>query len=193
MTTAAATQRLAVITGSVREGRFAPTVTDWFAEEARTHGHFEVDVIDLAEVELPYALGEQRPEGLAAVGARLAAADAFVMVTPEYNHAYPASLKHLIDWHYAEWQAKPVGFVSYGGLAGGLRAVEALRPVLNELHAAPIRDVVSFHGVWEQFGEDGRLKEGSGATAAAKTMLDRLVWWSTALGEARARRPYDAV
>ncbi|MGK5632894.1 NADPH-dependent FMN reductase [Streptomyces sp. URMC 123] len=192
MSTTPETMRLAVVIGSVREGRFGPTVARWFVEEAHQHGQFEVDVIDLAEEELPEILSEQRPPGMATLGRRLAEADAFVMVTPEYNHAYPASLKHLIDWHYAEWQAKPVGFVSYGGLAGGLRAVEALRPVLNELHAAPIRDVVSFHNPWDAFGDDGRLTDPAGPNAAAKVMLDRLGWWSSALREARAKHPYGA-
>jgi hypothetical protein len=74
------------------------------------------------------------------------AADAFVVVTPEYNHSYPASLKHAIDMAHGEWNTKPVAFVSYGGISGGLRAVEALRLVFAELHATTIRDTVSFHG-----------------------------------------------
>ena len=127
-----------------------------------------------------------------AARARLAAADAFVIVTPEYNHSYPASLKTLIDWHFTEWQAKPVAFVSYGGLAGGLRAVEHLRGVLAELHAVTVRDTVSFHQAWERFGPDSRPVDPAECTTAAKTMLDQLVWWARALREARTARPYVA-
>src|SRR5690606_34993089 len=119
-------------------------------------------------------------------------ADAFVIVTPEYNHSYPASLKTLIDWHFTEWQAKPVAFVSYGGLAGGLRAVEHLRGVLAELHAVTVRDTVSFHQAWERFGPDSRPVDAAESTTAAKTMLDQLVWWARALREARTARPYVA-
>ncbi|TQS46583.1 NADPH-dependent FMN reductase [Cryptosporangium phraense] len=190
--------KLLIIVGSVREGRFGPRVASWFASQV--DGQFEVDVLDLADVSLPDALP---PNGMAlrdvagrapemqALAARLAAADAFVVVTPEYNHSFPASLKHLIDWHFTEWQAKPIGFVSYGGHGGGLRAVEQLRLVFAELHAATIRDTVSFDRHWERFS-DGPLVDAAGPNAAAKVLLDELAWWSRALAEARAVRPYEA-
>jgi NAD(P)H-dependent FMN reductase len=113
------------------------------------------------------------------------------VVTPEYNHSFPASLKNVLDWHHTEWQAKPVGFVSYGGLSGGLRAVEQLRPVFAELHAVTVRDAVSFHMAWERFGEDGAPKDDA-SVAAAKVLLDQLGWWGNALREARAKTPYGS-
>ncbi|MEV6655067.1 NAD(P)H-dependent oxidoreductase [Streptomyces sp. NPDC051219] len=189
--------RVAVIVGSVREGRFGPVVSNWFVDRAAEHGGFEVDVVDLAEADLPVVLpsfgGEPSPEAAAAVGAvttRLAAADAFVVVTPEYNHSYPASLKNVIDWHDEEFHAKPVAFVSYGGLSGGLRAVEHLRQVFAELHAVTIRNTISFHNAGAQFGEDGRPKDNGPADAAAKILLDQLDWWARSLNEARDKRPY---
>src|SRR5690606_4522216 len=123
---------------------------------------------------------------------RIDAADGFVIVTPEYNHAYPASLKQALDIPGREWRAKPVAFVSYGGLSGGLRAVEQLRPVISELHAVPIRDTVSFHLAHRQFDESGELRDEEPAGRAAATMLDQLVWWSESLRQARANRPYLA-
>nr|BFE73740.1 hypothetical protein GCM10020092_070410 [Actinoplanes digitatis] len=121
--------RLVVIIGSVREGRFGPVVAAWVADRARAHGGFDVDVIDLAGVDIPLALltappkfaGDDypRPEGMKDVTRRLAEADAFLIVTPEYNHSYPASLKALIDWHFTQWTAKLAAFVSYGGAADG--------------------------------------------------------------------------
>ncbi|GLU48679.1 hypothetical protein Nans01_30300 [Nocardiopsis ansamitocini] len=117
-------------------------------------------------------------------------AEAFVVVTPEYNHSFPSSLKSLLDWQRTPWQAKPVGFVSYGGLAGGLRAVEQLRPIFSELHAVTVRDVVSFHMAWDLFDENGDLKDPEGSSAAAKILLDQLAWWGLALREAREKRPY---
>lgn len=192
---------LAVIVGSVREGRFGPVVSGWFAEEARQYGEFEVDVIDLAEAEheLPIAFpefGAPLPPTVQAVHSglsrRLEAADAFVIVTPEYNHSFPAPLKNTIDWFRDEWRAKPAGFVSYGGMAGGQRAVEQLRQVFAELHAVTVRETLSFHMAWQRFDEDGRPRDAEGSSAAAKGMLRQLQWWASALREARAKTPYGS-
>ncbi|MFJ1765655.1 NADPH-dependent FMN reductase [Amycolatopsis sp. NPDC088138] len=187
--------RVAVIVGSVREGRFGPVVADWLAGVARDHGGFDVEVVDLAEPDLPLAMPAFGSEPAAEVVAevakvtpRLEAADAFVVVTPEYNHSYPASLKNAIDWHRSEWSAKPVGFVSYGGISGGLRAVEHLRAVFAELHAVTIRETVSFHGAHTRFADGVPTDEG--AAVAAKALLDQLEWWARSLAEARAARAY---
>ncbi|GHA87164.1 NADPH-dependent FMN reductase [Streptomyces chryseus] len=191
---AAAPLRLAVIVASNREGRFAPVVTEWFLSRAAEHDDLDVDVIDVARVDLPTALSFSPSDDvkavLADVSPRLAAADAFVVVTPEYNHSFPAALKNLIDWHGSEWHAKPVGFVSYGGMSGGLRAVEQLRQVFAEMHATTIRETVSFHGAWSHFDVDGRHKDPSGAETAAKALLNQLTWWARALRDARSVRPY---
>ncbi|MEU3711271.1 NADPH-dependent FMN reductase [Streptomyces catenulae] len=187
--------RLALINSSVREGRFGPTVTNWVNSLAKERDDLQVDLIDLADHTLPYELSPnpraEVAETLAKVSPRLADADVFLVVTPEYNHSFPASLKSLIDWHRTEWGAKPVGFVSYGGLAGGLRSVEQLRTVFAELHAVTVRDVVSFHNCWGQFDETGALKDPTAAIAAATTLFDQLVWWGLALREAREKRPYS--
>jgi NAD(P)H-dependent FMN reductase len=187
--------RLVVVIASRREGRFGPTVANWFVEQVRGRGDLDLDVLDLAESALPDQLGgygTPAPAAVAAVTPRLAAADAFVVVTPEYNHSYPASVKTLIDWHFSEWQAKPVGFVSYGGMSGGLRAVEHLRGVFAEVHAVTVRETVSFHGAWDRFGPDARPVDPAECAAAAKAMLDQLAWWAHALREARSTRPYLA-
>ncbi|MFF8608911.1 NADPH-dependent FMN reductase [Streptomyces sp. NPDC015346] len=193
--------KLAVIVGSVREGRFGPVVSQWFTEQATQYGQFDVEVIDVAEQPLPLVLGpvppamaapEDRPAELLPLAAKLEEADAFVVVTPEYNHSFPASLKNLIDWHFTQWRAKPVGFVSYGGGAGGARAVEQLRQVFAELHAVTVRDSLAFSNYWEQFGEDGSWQAAEGADGAAKILLDQLNWWGQALHDARAKVPYAA-
>lgn len=186
--------RLAIIIGSVREGRFGPTVASWIADQAAAHGGFDVDVIDLADYDIPLRLpaaspkyaGDSypRPDGMAGLTDALDAADAFIVVTPEYNHSYPAGLKHAIDVVHGGWARKPVGFVSYGGISGGLRAVEHLRPVFAELHATTIRETVSFamaHGAFE--GDTPIDREG--AELAAKVLLDDLAWWARALRNAR--------
>lgn len=194
--TATATQklRIAVIVGSTREGRFGPTVSDWFVPLAEQHGDFEVDVIDLAGLELPVVQPgwrTARTPALNELAARVGAADGFVVITPEYNHSFPGHLKLFIDLHRDEWKAKAVAFVSYGGVGGGLRSVEHLRQVFGELHCAPIRDGVSFHGAWDHFGEGGPAHDAQGAAGAAKTMLDQLAWWSQTLRDGRTSRPYS--
>ncbi|WP_327684161.1 NADPH-dependent FMN reductase [Streptomyces sp. NBC_00467] len=193
--------RLAVIIGSVREGRFGPVVARWFAEQAQQHGAFTVDVIDLADTPLPLELPPVppalepdmvRPDGMAGLTRRLGAADAVVVVTPEYNRSFPASLKAAVDWHYTQWQAKPVGFVGYSGGSGGILAMEQLRQVFGELHAHTLRDVVSFPRYYLLFDQDGTLKEPEGPAGAAKVMLDRLLWWGSVLRDARRERPFAA-
>lgn len=188
--------RLAVIVASNREGRFGPVIADWFLGRTVERDDFTVDVVDLAEVDLPTSLsynpGPAARAELAKVSPVLAAADAFVVLTPEYNHSFPATLKSLIDWHYTEWQAKPVGFVSYGGMSGGLRAVEQLRQVYAEMHAVTVRDTVSFHNAHGHFDEDGRHKDPTGPDAAAKSMLDQIAWWAHALRSAKSAHPYAA-
>ncbi|MEV6164007.1 NAD(P)H-dependent oxidoreductase [Streptomyces sp. NPDC052052] len=185
---------VAVVLASNREGRLAPVVANWFLSHTVGHPGLATDLIDIAELDLPVALSH-RPDDdaqsrLAPVSARLARADAFVVITPEYNHSYPAPLKNLIDWHRAEWQAKPVAFVSYGGVSGGLRAVEHLRQVFAELHGVGIRDTVSFHNAGALFDEEGRPRDPAGCDAAARKLLDQLVWWGRALRDAKAAHPY---
>jgi len=182
--------RIALIYGSTRQGRFCDKVAEWAAGQIRTAGKYTVDVIDPAVV-LPQPGKEDTGQpGSASLWQRMADADAFVVVTPEYNHGYPAALKSLIDSVGAEWQAKPVAFVSYGGVSGGLRAVEQLRLVFAELHAVTIRDSVSFAGAWEQFDETGKLRQPEKAGRSMATLLARLHWWAVALRNARGSIPY---
>jgi NAD(P)H-dependent FMN reductase len=182
--------RLAILIASTRKGRFAPTVAKWFDGEARKYEGLDVDLIDLAEVALPQVLGETPGPAAEAIAARLDEAEAFVVVTPEYNHSFPAPLKNLIDWHNREWQAKPVGFVSYGGRSGGLRAVEQLRQIFAELHAVTVRDTVSFHDARSHFDSDGRPINPDAFGSAARSMLHQIVWWGRALRDAKLVRPF---
>ncbi|HEX5087366.1 MAG TPA: NAD(P)H-dependent oxidoreductase [Nocardioides sp.] len=192
--------KLVIIIGSVRAGRFGPTVATWVADRAGEHGGFDVELVDLADVEIPLALpavsakeagaSYPRPETMQQVTDRLDAADAFVVVTPEYNHSYPASLKALIDWHYDQWAAKPVAFVSYGAAAGGRHAVIHLENVLTELHAVTIRDGLSFPNYFLSWA-DGAPQDQQ-AQVLAKTMFEHLDWWSQSLRAARATAPYPS-
>ncbi|MEU1396394.1 NAD(P)H-dependent oxidoreductase [Micromonospora zamorensis] len=190
--------KLVVIVGSVREGRFGPVVASWVADQIQAHGGFDGDLVDLAGVDIPLVLpaaspkfaGDDypRPEGMKDVTRKLSEADAFIIVTPEYNHSYPASLKALIDWHFTQWTAKPVAFVSYGGAAGGRHAVLHLENVLTELHAVTIRDGLAFPNYFTAW-EDGAPLDAA-AAGYAKTLLEQLSWWAQALRAARIAAPY---
>src|SRR5215475_1789314 len=167
-----------LIYGSARQGRFCDTIVRWTEKELGTNGKFSVELIDPVAHSRAARHKAHEPEGLAADGngyrslrAQLDDADAFVVVTPEYNHGYPAALKELIDSTGEEWHAKPVAFVSYGGVSGGIRAVEQLRQVFAELHVVSIRDSVSFQDAWQLFDADGRPAEPERRSAQMSRML----------------------
>lgn len=176
---------VAVIVASTREGRHAPVVAEWLLGEMADRPHLAPDVVDLAEIDLPARMPSTRHPDVDALRRRIDQADAFIVVTPEYNHSYPASLKHAVDLVGAEWRRKPVAFVSYGGISGGLRAVEHLRGVFAELQAVAIRETVSFHGPWSWFGPDGRPVDTTSSRRAVTAMLDDLAWWATTLQRGR--------
>jgi len=180
--------RLAVIVGSVRNGRRGPTVANWFAGRAALREEVDLDLVDVADYQHPSDMsGHPDSQRFAS---HIEAADAVVIVTPEYNHSFPGPLKTAIDSVGPAFRGKPVAFVSYGGMAGGLRSVEALRLVFAEMHAATVRDTVSFHNPWGEFDENGALRNPEQAEAAATRLLDQLAWWASALRTARDASPY---
>ncbi|MCF2527557.1 NADPH-dependent FMN reductase [Yinghuangia soli] len=174
--------RLAVIVGSTREGRTGDKVAGWFAEHAAGRAGLAPTVIDLADFAFPARYPERPTADMAGFCAAVADAEAYVVVTPEYNRSYPASLKQAVDYAYEEWRTKPVGFVSYGYKARGLYAVEHLRQVFAELHTVTMRDAVALDLAAETVPD----------AQDADALLDQLTWWGLALREARASRPYVA-
>jgi len=176
--------RIALIVGSVRATRLADCLLTWLELRLATVDWLTVDVIDLADVELPAQ--DLAPGGGTSISDRLRAADGFLVLTPEYNHSFPGSLKNAIDWHRDEWARKPVAFVSYGAGSGGIRAVEQLRLVFAELHATTVRNAVHLSQPWERLTEDGRFDGDPAAVAALEATLDDLRWWASALRPARA-------
>lgn len=183
--------QLALIIASTREGRFGPTIAQWFAGEVEEADAFNLDIIDLALIEVP-TQPFAASEAAVRLRERIAAADAIVIVTPEYNHSFPGTLKNAIDVARNEWFAKPIAFVSYGGMAGGLRAVEHLRLVFAELHAVTIRETVSFHNAHKAFRADGNRHDKRASQEAAARMQRQLTWWAAALRSARTTSPYPA-
>jgi len=187
--------RIAVVVGSVRTDRFCTTPSQWIADQAAKWDNVEVDLIDLADHQCPTVLNGNDPdaglpEPVKALGERLKRADAFIVVSPVYNRSYPAALKNAIDWFYSEWQLKPVGLVSYGGITGGLHAIEHLRVVFGEFNAVVLRDSIMFANFWDKFDHDGRPVDIEGTDKLAGSLIGQLTWWARSLREAQEKRKY---
>jgi NAD(P)H-dependent FMN reductase len=185
--------------GSTRPGRAGLPIGEWFAERARRHGAFEIDLADLAEQRLPLLdephhprLGQYTQEHTRAWSRRVQAADAVVLVTPEYNHGYPAALKNALDYLHAEWRDKPVGFVSYGGAAAGTRAVQQLKPVVAALRMVTVFEAVHVPRHADLIDDGGRFRATEALDAAARAMLDAVARLSQALLPLRAAVPVSA-
>jgi NAD(P)H-dependent FMN reductase len=186
-----------VIAGSTREGRFSDKAAMWIAEEIKKQKEeVSVEVLDLRDYEMPFfneavsPAFKQEPyknEAVARFTKKIEEGDAFVIVTPEYNHGTSGVLKNAFDWVYPEWNNKTVAFVSYGSV-GGARAVEQLRQSAIELQMAPIREAVHIPG--EQyfpvvFGK-GEVKDLlASQSKKAEVMIHQLMWWARALKNAR--------
>jgi NAD(P)H-dependent FMN reductase len=181
--------RVAVIVGSVRTGRFGTHVGEW-VHRTLTAKDIDADVVDLVDLTFPHTMAAH-PD-VASFAERIGLADAVVVITPEYNHSYPGPLKTAVDALRDEWYAKPVAFVSYGGMAGGLRAVEALRLVFAELHTVTVRETVSLHNPWGPAADPTVDYPGADATGALHTMMRQLLWWAEALRTARRTEPYPS-
>ncbi|CAN5560068.1 NAD(P)H-dependent oxidoreductase [soil metagenome] len=180
--------KLIVVIASTRPGRVGKPVADWFVAEARKHGEFEVEVADLAEIALPFMDEPNHPrlrdythQHTKDFSARIDAGDAFVFVTPEYNYGYTAPLKNAIDYLHYEWQYKPVGFVSYGGVAAGTRAAQMLKQVVTTLKMTPLFEAVSIPFVAQFLGDEGEIQPNEVMENAAPAMLDEMVRVEAAL------------
>jgi len=184
-----------LIVASTRRRRRGRPIAGWFASVAAARDDLTVEITDLAELSLPL-LAEATPPMDATSrdpvardwSDTVAAADGYVVVTPEYNHGYPGALKNAIDQLYPAWTYKPIAFVGYGGFSGGARAVEQLRLVAVELRMVPIRDEVNLRLVGLVADERGFPTDELYAKRAA-AMIDELVWWTKVTKEGRARFP----
>lgn len=178
---------LAIVVASTRPGRVGPAFGAWTADAARRHGGFAVDLVDLGEVGLPMFDEPGHParrqyvhDHTKAWSARVEAADAFVFVTPEYNNFPPPSLVNALDFLVHEWAYKPAAFVSYGGLSGGLRSVQAVKPLLAALKVVPLNEAVTVP-FFNQHVADGVFTATETHETSARTMLDELLRWEAAL------------
>lgn len=180
---------LQIIVCSTRPGRKGPAIAQWAAERARAHGRFTVEVVDLADFDLPILdavkhprFGEYESEATKRWSASVARADAYVFVTPEYDFSMPAALLNALQLIYHEWTYKPLAFVSYGGESGGLRSVQMTKQVVTTFKMVPIVETVAVHLVAQHYDETTATFTATEAHAKkAAAMLDELHRWAVAL------------
>ena len=185
--------KIGIILGSTRPGRNGEQVAKWVYDVASRRDDAEFELVDLLDYPLPHldeplppSFGNYRNEHAKQWASKIASFDGFVIVTPEYNHGPSGVLKNALDYLYAEWNNKAVGFVSYGA-AGGVRAVEHLRLVAGELQMADVRQQVAL-SLLTDFENFSVLRAGEYSLAALNTMLDQLVAWTNALAPLRQFR-----
>jgi len=183
---------IAIVIGSTRPGRKADAVAHWVYEIAKKRNDAEFEVVDIKDFSLPLLdemmppiMGQYSGAHTKAWAAKIASFDAYIFVTPEYNHGTSGALKNAIDFLYREWNNKAAGFVGYGG-AGGVRAVEQLRLVMAEMQVADVRAQVSLslHTDFENFSV---FKPGVKQEASVNAMLDQVIAWGGALKTVREK------
>lgn len=189
------TLKLHTIIASTRPGRVGPGIAKWFNEFAAEHGKFEPVLVDLADFNLPVFDEPEHPmkqnykhAHTKAWAESVKSADAFVFVTPEYNYAPPPALVNALNYLSLEWNYAPAGFVSYGGISGGLRSVQVAKQIVTTLKMMPIPEGVPMPMVFPHLDENGNLKPLDIYNTSAAAMLDELYKWADALRPLRAQR-----
>jgi len=185
--------KLHTIIVSTRPTRIGPAIANWFHDFAKAHGKFDAELIDLADFNLPVYDEPHHPmrrqytqEHTKKWSASVNAADAFVFVTPEYNYSPPPSFVNALDYLFWEWQYKPAGLVSYGGVSGGLRSAQAAKLQLTTLKMMPIPEGVALPNVYQQL-QDGKFVANELNTQGASALLNELIGWSEALAPLREK------
>jgi NAD(P)H-dependent FMN reductase len=186
--------QLQTIICSTRPGRVGPSVARWFHEFAARHGKFDAVLIDLCDFRLPLFNEPNHPrlqkyehEHTKRWSESVAAGDAYVFVTPEYNYCPPPGFGNALNYLYNEWNYKACGFVSYGGVSGGLRAAQLEKQLVTTLKMMPMVEGVMVPMVSQQIGADGTFASNDLIDASAQTMLDELWRWADALKAMRER------
>lgn len=180
--------KLQVIICSTRPGRVGPAVARWFADYSAQHSDFDIDLVDLAEFNLPIYDEANHPattiyekDHTKAWSRSVASADAYVFVTPEYNYGPPPSFVNALNYVYREWNYKPCGFVSYGGVSGGLRAVQLEKQLVTTLKMMPMVEGVAVPMVGNSIDADGAFNSNALINKSADTMLAELQRWAEGL------------
>jgi len=183
---------LKIIIASTRPGRKGPSIGRWVYDRALLQNDFETGLIDLAEVNLPIMDEPNHPrfmnyqhEHTKKWSKLIESTDAFIIVTPEYNFSFPASVKNAIDYLYHEWSYKPVALVSYGGVAAGTRAVQMLKQVLTTLKMMPMVESVNIPFFMKFIDENEKFNAEEGLIKSADEMIRELLLWTIGLKSIR--------
>ena len=179
---------LKIIIASTRPGRKGISVANWFIEIANKDPAFNVEVLDLAEINLPFIDEPDHPrfqkytkEHTKQWSKTIDAADAFVFVIPEYNYSMPPTLLNAIDFLYKEWNYKPVGLVSYGGISGGTRSAQMCKQVITTVKMIPLSEAVSIPFFTKHIDENGKFNSNEDADKSAEGLLHELLKWTEIL------------
>ena len=179
--------KLTVILASVRDGRAGEGIARWFITRAKEHGKFDIHFADLKEVNLPFLDEPHHPrlrkyvrDSTKSWSEIVGGSDAFVFVSAEYNYSTPPALVNALDTVYHEWSYKPVGFVTYGGISGGLRAMQMTRTMVTAFKMMPMVEAVNIP-FFAQLMENGVFKSNETHDKAVPVMLDELLRWSEAM------------
>lgn len=178
--------KIGIIVGSTRPGRNAEAVAKWVYENASKRNDAQFEIVDIKDYNLPLldepipaSMHQYQNEHTKAWAAKINSLDAFIFVSPEYNHAVTGALKNALDYVYSEWNNKSAGFVSYGS-AGGVRAVEQLRLIMGELMVADVRAQVIL-SLFTDFENFSVFKPASYHEASLNTMIDQVIAWGQAM------------
>jgi NAD(P)H-dependent FMN reductase len=187
---------LQTIICSTRPGRIGPSIASWFHDFATRHGKFTTKLVDLQDFNLPIfdepnhpRLQKYEKEHTKKWSASVATADAYVFVTPEFNYCPPPSFVNALNYLYREWNYKPCGFVSYGGISGGMRAVQLEKQLAISLKMVPMLEGVAMPMVTKFFDEKKNFRSNEVIENAALTMVDELCRWARALKAMRIDHP----
>lgn len=186
--------KLHIVICSTRPGRVGPSVAHWFHGFAEEHGKFDVELVDLADFNLPIydepvhpAKQDYKHEHTKKWSKSVQAADAYAFVMPEYNYSPTPALVNALDFVYREWNYKPCGIVSYGGVSGGLRAAQAVKLQLTTLKMVPLMEGVMVPMVAKQIDDDGKFRSNELIDKSATTLLDELLFWAEGLKAMRGK------
>ena len=185
-------ETLKIITSTTREGRKGRTIADWITAMAMETANFNVELLDLAEINLPFMdepnhprLQQYQYEHTKKWSESIQSADAIIIVLAEYNFGFPAPIKNALDFLFKEWQYKPVAFVSYGGVSGGIRSAQMLKQVVTTLSMYPLMESVSIPMFAKFINDEGSFVPDEKVVKSAQTMLTELAVWSSTLKPVR--------
>ncbi len=184
--------KLKIIVASTRPGRKGIYVADWFAEVVKAYSDFDAEILDLAKINLPFLDEPKHPrlqqyenEHTKAWAAKINEADAYICIIPEYNFGAPPALINAVDFVYKEWNYKPIGIISYGGISGGLRSAQMCKEVFSTVKMVPLMESVPLPFFEKKIDENGKFIADELIGKSVKNMMTELLKWTKGLKQMR--------